>query len=321
MPRDQKKRRLGRGLSSLIRPSAELDQPGEYAPVSADAGVSPSGHDRAAQGTPTQTVAVRSVRFNPQQPRRSFDEDALAELAQSIRTHGILQPVLVRALAAPEGELRYELIAGERRLRACLLAGVAEVPCVVRPSSQREMLELALVENIHRADLNPMDRARAYQDLMDRFGLTQQEVAERIGQPRATVANYLRLQELCDVVQGLLAAGKLSFGHGKVLAGLVGREGPQVKLARRVVRDGLSVRKLETLVERERVGGAQNQGQTPSTRAPYLVEVERQLAEAVGAKVAVRPGRGKHSGRIVIEYQSLEDFDRVLAALGVNIDS
>ena len=329
MARSQKRPRLGRGLSSLVRTSTDLDAQGQYAGVPIDAvpPASPAatGEQAAAAGAMTvRMIPTGDIAPNPQQPRRSFDDEALAELAESMRTHGVVQPVLVREATAPEADRPYELIAGERRLRAAQAAGVEEIPSLIRPSSRQDALELALVENIHRADLNPIERAGAYRDLMDRFSLTQQDVALRLGEARATVANHLRILDLCDYAQQAVASGRLSFGHAKVLAGLAGAEADQRRLAERVVRENLSVRKLELLVEAVRdgkpAGRAGKEGQSPE-RPAYLGDVERQLSEAVGARVSIRPGRRKHAGRIVIEYHSLEDFDRVVEALGTRIDS
>ena len=259
MARSQKRPRLGRGLSSLVRTSTDLDAPGQYAGVPIDdmppPAHAPTAERAAAAGAMTvRMIPTGDIAPNPQQPRRSFDDEALAEMAESIRRHGMLQPVLVRQAPDADGDRRYELIAGERRLRAAQAAGVDEIPCLIRPSSRQDALELALVENIHRSDLNPMERAAAYRDLMDRFSLTQQDVAQRLGEARATVANHLRILDLCDYAQRAVASGTLSFGHAKVLAGLAGAEAEQQRLAERVVRENLSVRKLELVVEAVREG-------------------------------------------------------------------
>jgi ParB family chromosome partitioning protein len=269
-------------------------------------------------------VAVEAIARNPCQPRRQFDEQGLAELADSVRAHGLLQPVLVAELSEALDGISYQLIAGERRLLAARKAGLAEVPCIVRPAGRRDMLELALVENIHRSDLNPMEKAGAYRELADQFGLTQEQIAERVGQPRATVANYLRLLDLADEVQALVAAGELTFGHAKVLASVPAAGGVQVGLARRAAREQLSVRDLERLAKAaaEGAGGEAETGRRPpETRTAYVREVERQLSAAVGTKVLIRPGRGRHRGRIVIEYYSLDDFDRLVKLLGAEIES
>ena len=336
MPRDSKRPRLGRGLASLIRKSTDTpDVDGHYqpttppGPAAADALATPSALAAHTPMAATKANAVAmlplaNVRRNPYQPRRGFDEDALKGLAESIRTHGLLQPVVVTEAGIVEGRLCYELIAGERRLRASELAGVAEIPAIVRKSTPQQMLELALVENIHRADLNALERANAYHELMDRFGLTQQQVAEAVGEPRTTVANHVRLLDLADEVQKLIADGSLSFGHGKVLAGLTGRAQLQSELARRTVKGGLSVRELEGLIVESGVtvvADTPAKQPAPKTRSPYLADVERQLGEAIGTKVRIRPGRAKHSGKLVVEYYSLDDFDRIVAKFGVTLES
>ncbi len=326
MPRDASRPRLGRGLASLIRDSSQSGPLGQYEPrqepEAAPEPATTTGQRVGAQAV--RSIRIDTIQMNPYQPRRNFDDQSLGGLAASVKSHGLLQPILVSRLDAPEGDGRYQLIAGERRLRAAQLAGAVEIPCIVRGSSQQQMLELALVENLHREDLNPIERAAGYRNLMDRFALTQQQVAERLGQPRGTIANHLRLLDLPDGVQTLVLGGELAFGHAKILAGLAGRPELQQKLAERCVREGLSVRQMEELV---RIGAGQGgledgkEGRAPFSRPPYLVDLERQLAEALGTKVSVRPGRGRHSGRIVIEYYSLDDFDRVIGALGVHLDS
>ncbi len=326
MPRHPTRPRLGRGLSSLIRSSRDREQPaGEYRPVSDDAAAAaaPEAPTPPAAGS-VAAIPLASIRRNPYQPRRSFDEESLGAMAESIRTHGVLQPVLVAEAGIIEGRACYELIAGERRLRAAELAGVTELPAIVRRTTPQQMLELALIENIHRTDLNPLDRAGAYRDLMDRFSLTQQQVAERVGEARASLANYLRLLDLCDEGQRLVGEGTLSFGHGKVLAGLTGQPDLQADLARRAAREKLSVRQLEALLEEAAARtGQEPERQPPAARerAAYVVDLEGQLTEAIGARVHIRPGRGKHSGRIVIEYHGLEDFDRIAAAFGLELES
>jgi ParB family chromosome partitioning protein len=243
-------------------------------------------------------------------------------LSDSIRTHGVLQPVLVAELpAGDDGAGRYRLIAGERRLRAAELAGVAELPCIVRAEQGAGLLEVALIENIQRSDLNPIERANAFREMMDSFSLTQDQVAQRLGLPRPTVANHLRLLDLCDDVQKLLVDGSLSFGHGKVLAALAGDAARQVKLAKAVAARGLSVRQLEELVKAGTEAKPDKEGQTQINKSPYLSDVERQLSERVGTRVTIRPGRAKHSGRIVLEYYTLADFDRLVEALGGKLES
>ena len=267
-------------------------------------------------------IPLDHIQPNPYQPRREFDEADLAELTQSISRHGVLQPLVVAESADPAAERPYVLLVGERRLRASRQAGLAAVPCIVRSATPQQMLEWALVENIHRADLNPIERANAYREYMDRFDMTQADAAQRLGEPRATVANFLRLLDLPDEVQRLVGSPGLSFGHAKVLAALGSDAGRQISLARRCQKHQLSVRQLEALVAAERTGRKPDHPNgTGRSRPAYLRDFEDQLTRAVGTRVLIRPGRAKNSGRIVVDYYNLDDFDRVVAALGARLDS
>ncbi|RPI62825.1 MAG: ParB/RepB/Spo0J family partition protein [Planctomycetaceae bacterium] len=313
------KPRLGRGLSSLI---SNFVQP--YPQESAPATQSPEAAGQAAAGTSqtsTAEISIDKITPNPYQPRREFNPDDLRDLAASITSQGILQPLIVAPHTdVPAGDA-YVLIAGERRLRAAKLAGLAVVPCVVRQATRQQMLEWALIENIQRADLNPVERAVAYRDYMDRFQLTVALAAEKLGQPRTTVSNYLRILELCDEIQTMLVSGVLSFGHAKVLASLAGDVDRQVALARRVMAETLSVRQLEQVVETITIGhAAVEPPKPPKVKAAYLVDLEDQLTRTVGTKVCIQPGRAKNTGRIVIEYYSLDDFDRLCGTMGLTVE-
>ena len=315
-------KRLGRGLSSLIVNSSDTADDQHYQHVT---GLPPVGRlgpetDPAGQPQPSspQNILIEHIAPNPYQPRRDFPVVELAELADSIRTQGIIQPLIVSS-SARSHDRPYTLIAGERRLRAATQAGLSEVPCVVRQATAEQMLEWAIIENIQREDLNPIDRAQAYRQYMDRFSLAGPEVGQRLGQPRTTTSNYLRLLDLPHPIQQMLSAGTLTFGHGKVLAGLAGDPGVQVSLARKTVKGSLSVRQLERLARTGR-GGAT--GQTPSPpKAPHIRDVQEQLARAIGTKVTVRQGRARNSGRIIIEYYNLDDFDRIASQLGLHLEA
>lgn len=314
-PRHNRKPRLGRGLSSIIGsppPHAADDQ--TYRPAS-HTGASSSTRPAPGESHDPQTVPADKIAPNPYQPRREFDDGQLRELADSIRTQGILQPLVIAPAPHPDADKPYVLIAGERRLRAARLVGLREIPCILRHPNRQQMLEWALVENIHRTDLNPIERARAYQEYSDRFSLTHAEAAQRLGQPRTTISNYLRLLDLPDPVQELLAAGSLSFGHAKVLAGLEGQADLQSRLAQRVVREGLSVRDLERIITARK--GREATSAPPSQRPAYVRDLEERLTRAVGTKVQLRPGRAKGRGKIIVDYYSLDDFDRIAASLGV----
>jgi ParB family chromosome partitioning protein len=318
------KPRLGRGLSSLIissAPSPSDDQ--QYQPVPAPPTPEPPIAQTHHPSQPVLDIPTDQIGPNPYQPRKNFDPQDLADLAKSIASQGILQPLIV-ARADPSAERPYVLVAGERRLRAARLAGLAAVPCTVRAATTQQLLELALIENLQRADLNPVERATAYREYIDRFGLTQADAADHLSQARATVANYLRILDLQEPIREMLLGGSLSFGHAKALAALA-RPDRQLALARLAASRSLSVRQVEQLVARELAGATD----APSSPAPrpvrmkpaYLRDLEDQLSRTVGTKVTILPGRAKHTGRIVVEYYSLDDFDRIAKSLGVSIES
>jgi len=317
------KPRLGRGLSSLIlNSSRSAGDDGSYVPADQPSARAPSADSSESRaGRPEhQEIRVDQIAPNPYQPRRDFRAEELAELAASISRQGLLQPLLVCPSLAGTADRPYVLVAGERRLRAARQAGLTTVPCQVKQASGQQMLEWALVENIQRSDLNPIEKARGYREYLDRFGLTQAEVAERLSQPRATVANYLRLLALHDDTQRLLADGKLSFGHGKVLAGLTGRGELERNLAKKAAKRGLSVRQLERLAGKGGKAATGGAGRSAGPKAAYLSDLEERLSERLGTRVRIVPGRKKHSGKVVIEYYSLDDFDRVAGALGLETD-
>jgi len=313
--------RLGRGLSSLIASSTDLtrDDDQQYQHVT---GLPPVGrvHPEPTDQSVLREIRVDQIMPNPYQPRRDFPSQELTELAESIRQQGFIQPLVV-VPGGPEAAGEYVLVAGERRLRAARQIGLEAVPCVVREASRQQILEWALIENIQRADLNPMERANAYRQYVDRFGLTQADAAERLGQARATITNHLRLLELHADVQQMLAEGSLSFGHGKVLAALIAEPARQMALARRASCDGLSVRELERLVGGEPHDGTQMGAEAAATaeqgRAPYIRDLEERLSGLLGARVAILATRRGHRGRIVVQYSSLDEFDRITAAMGL----
>lgn len=236
-------------------------------------------------------VTIDSIRANPRQPRTEFDETALHELAASIRMQGIIQPLLVR----PDGDGGYELVAGERRLRAARLAGLREVPIVVREVSDRESLELALIENIQRNDLSPLEEAAAYQRLVDDYGHTQEQIATRVGKSRPAVANTLRLLRLPEAIKQDIARGRLTAGHARVLLSIESPEA-QLRAARQILARQLSVRDTEKIAN----GGREPERSAP--RDPHRGALERELAAALGTRVRILP-RGK-GGKIEIEYYS-----------------
>lgn len=256
-------------------------------------------------------LPLDQVHPGPYQPRRQFEPAALADLTASIKRAGVVQPIIVRQPLA--GVANYELIAGERRLRAAQAAGLTRIPAIIREMSDAAMMEVAVLENLQREDLSPLEEATAYQALMDHLHLTQAELAARLGKSRPYIANYLRLLGLPSVVKDLLAAGRLSMGQARTLLGE--RDTPRlIALAHRAVKEGLTVRQLEKII-------AGRQPTTPSARPgtqPYLREAERQLQGRLGVRVKVTAGR--RGGRIEIPYQSQADFNRLLTQLGVHFD-
>jgi ParB family chromosome partitioning protein len=271
---------LGRGLASLIP-----QRPGGAAPAE---------------------IPIDRIRHNPFQPRRSADEATLQSLASSIRAHGILQPIIV--IATFDG---YQLIAGERRLRAAQMAGLERIPAIVRDAGEQDQLELALVENLQRTDLDPIDEALAYRRLIDEFGLDQDAVARRVGRARSSVANTLRLLDLAEPVQAALSAGQISEGHARAIAGLSEGSG-QATVLEAIVSGGLSVRQTEELVRRLKELHA---ARPRIERAPDadLERLEADLRDALGTKVTVTSTR--RGGRITIEYYGDEDLERLMGRL------
>jgi ParB family chromosome partitioning protein len=320
---NQKNRpRLGRGLSSLISvsdlpveqeipnpvpapPAGAGDTPVPVAtaePRRADAGQAPS-----APGV--LEIEVDRIAPNPHQPRRVWNDANLAELAGSLKASGMIQPVIVRKTAKG-----FELIAGERRLRAARLAGLAKIPAIVKEVDAATQAQMALIENIQREDLNPVDRALGYRTLMDQLGLTQMELAERLGEDRSSIANYLRVLDLADSLREFLRSGQLSMGHAKLLAG-VSDILEQERLGKLAAERGMSVRELENLLR--------NPGSTPSAkpvRSAHLVDLERSLSRQLGMRVQVRAGRKGNRGKLVIHYSNLDQFDDVIAKLGLKVE-
>lgn len=314
MDRSPNRPRLGRGLSSLIS-STSLTDAADTSDVS-DANVGQASAADSQADSQTQRlyaieVGVDQIQPNPHQPRRSFNETALQELADSMKVSGLIQPVVVRQSA--DG---YELIAGERRLRAARLAGMATIPALVRQEVDAiAQAQMALIENIQREDLNPIDRANAYSTLITKLGLSQNELAGRLGEDRSTVSNFLRLLDLTEAVRQLVRDGRLSVGHAKVLVG-VADSIEQERLAKLAVSQELSVRNLERLLNSQPAPHRQ-----PPAESAHLKDLEKNIASQLGMRVQVRVNRGSNSrGRVVIHYGNLEQFDTLLTQLGVRLE-
>ena len=271
-----------------------------------------------APGVQVRSVAIARVRPCAFQPRKDFTPDALRELAESIQAQGILSPLIVR----PQGD-GFELIAGERRWRAAQLVGLKEVPILVREADDRTVVELALIENLQREDLNPIEEALGYAQLIEQFQLTQETAAAKVGKSRAVVANALRLLKLTPELQGYLRHGQLSVGHAKVILGLPGAA-EQKLAAERVIKEGLNVRQTEELVTRLQHSSTQAPARSTSGHQPapprdvHTASLEAKLQERFGTKVALRYRKGK--GAVEIRFFNDDDLDRILQIAGIKID-
>ena len=335
---DKKKRpsRLGRGLSSLMATPESLPlAPVDSAPALADttSEIGPSVDSVGTTSAPVMaaeslsaesdgsfqglvSLAVSQVRPNPHQPRQAFDPGPLESLAASIKADGLMQPVVVRP---GEGDT-YELIAGERRWRAAQIAGLKTIPAVVHQIDDEKTAEWALIENLQREDLNPIDKAEAFKRLGEEFGLPHAKIAERVGLERSTVTNLLRLLGLSDFCRGLVRENLLSMGQARAIAGLPAAT-DQKAIAQRAVREGLSVRQVEAEVRKKLQITAD-----PSTPKPTggqdanLGDLERQIGQQLGTRVRLKAGRKKGSGTLAIDFFSLEDFDALLARMSVDTE-
>jgi ParB family chromosome partitioning protein len=279
---------LGRGLEALI--------PGGAATATAD----PSSGG-------SKDLALADISPNPFQPRKRFDDEAIRELAASIKASGVLQPILVRR----SGQEEFQLVAGERRLRAAGLAGLSRIPAVIREVSDREMMELALVENIQREDLDPIEEAKAFQTLIEKIGLTHDQLSERVGKQRSSISNSLRLLALPAEVQDMVSRGTLSAGHARALLG-VAASGDQLAAARYVVNRGFSVRRTEAFIRRKL---RMQHARPRSNKATALTDLETRLQQRFGTHVTISPGR--RGGRVEFEYFSDQDLERLLELWGV----
>lgn len=279
---------LGRGLDSLI-----------------------SGGGAQSSGTGSRVVAITKIRPNPNQPRKTFDSEHLEELRDSIQQHGVLQPICVRP-----AEGGYEIVSGERRWRASRQAGLAEMPVVILDGVDDDrILELALVENLQRQDLDPLEKARGFQELMDRVGLTQEQVAQRVGLRRSTVANHLRLLDLAEDVQEAMVSGLITMGHARALAGVKDPKKVQKALAA-VVRDDLSVRQTEQLLKQPAAPApaAASKPAKDDGPAPWVRDIERRIIEALGVQVELRNGSG-YRGQLTLKYADRDQLEAMIERL------
>ncbi len=291
---DLQRKGLGRGIASLI-PVRQ-----ESVPITSEV-------ESSIISGGLFSVPIESIIPNPYQPRKFFDEEKIEELAASIREKGVLQPLIVT-----HKENQYEIISGERRFRAAKLIGLTEIPVIIRDAEPKEVLELAIIENVQREDLDPIEEASAYQELVEQFGYTQEEVALKVGKDRATVSNTLRLMKLPTKVKELLQSGRLSEGHARALLGMPEIE-KQIYFAGRVVEEGWSVRELELRIKSKRVLGLKKGIRQSMSLPPALIYILDELRRKLGTQVKIIPS-GNH-GKILIEYYSELDLDRIYHTL------
>ncbi len=294
----QKKGGLGRGLSALLN-NAETD-------------ITVSNEYRAGGGV--QMVEIKDIEANPFQPRTEFEQKALNELSESIKVHGLIQPVTVRKM----GYDKYQLISGERRTRASIIAGLEKIPAYIRIANDQEMLEMALIENIQRENLNPIEVAMSYKRLLEECSLKQEELGERVGKDRSTVSNYLRLLRLPDEVQIGLQQNKISMGHAKAILSVEDTD-EQIALYRRIVNESLSVRSAEEIVKHAKTGKTGTEKE-PGKPTPVIFEIDDALKLKVekinhflSAKLAIKPKGNK--GEIIIPFKHYDDLERILSSL------
>lgn len=318
----KKRSGLGRGLASLIPTGPTEEDPLGTKLGSAAADVlmggpgpsaPPSAPPAASEfGAVYREIDPKQIEPNPRQPRQVFDEEALAEMVHSIKEFGVMQPIVVRALPGASNGVRYQLVMGERRWRASQEAGLSAIPAIVRETADGDMLRDALLENIHRAQLNPLEEAAAYQQLLEEFEVTHDELAVRIGRSRPLISNMIRLLRLPIAVQRRVAAGVLSAGHARALLALEGGPERQEELAARIVAEGLSVRATEeavTLANRNGPGEPVAPRRKP-VQMPGLQDVAEQLSTAFDTRVTV--SLGKRKGKIVVEFGSVDDLQRIV---------
>ena len=319
---------LGRGLGALISHPATVPHPTAAAPLAMPAASPAHAPDTVMPAGPQSQkwvleIPAGEIMRSPWQPRQTFDEEALRELAESIRANGVIQPLICRK----NGDNRFELIAGERRLRAAIEAGIAKVPIILVDAEDRRAAEMAIIENIQRQDLNVIEEAEGYRTLAETFNLTQQEVADRVGKARASVANALRLLELPDEVKQLVGSGLLSTGHAKVLLGLTDIT-EQTLLGRKCVTEELTVRSLEKLIQRRKAdleGAETRRPGKPDLPESYVRDLTDRLHKHFGTAVRLTPGvthaNGKHTkGVLEVDFYDNDDLDRLLNLFGITLN-
>ncbi len=291
------KKRLGRGLDALLsKPTARAD--------------TSTSSDQPAGGDTLRQIPVELLQRGQYQPRVDMRQDSLENLASSIKAQGVVQPIVARPISSKGNEQRYEIVAGERRWRAAQLAGLAEIPAVVREIPDEAAIAMALIENIQRENLNPLEEARALDRLIREFELTHAEAAQAVGRSRASVSNLLRLQDLSEKVKPLLEDRQMEMGHARALLAISSAT-QQFDAARQVVNKGLSVRETERLVKRMLEGDKPKPPYTPPSKSADIRRLEKEVSEKLGAKVSLDQG-AKGTGKLVISYNSLDELDGIL---------
>lgn len=290
--KEPKKKGLGRGLEALFEESPQVQE--------------------AQQAEEVEEISLDEIRPNPYQPRKTFDDKSLKELSESIKENGVFQPIIIR-----KSVNGYEIIAGERRFRASKLAGKTTIPAITRQFDEAQMMEVAVLENLQREDLTPLEEAQAYEMLQKNLGLTQEEVSKRLGKSRPYIANYLRLLTLPQKTKRLLQHGDLSMGQARTLLGLKNKEGID-KLAKKVVKEGMTVRKLEALVNRMNEKSKTSKPKTVKKSA-FIRASESELANKFGTTVNITEGK-KGKGHLAIDFSSVDELNRILDLLGVDLD-
>jgi ParB family chromosome partitioning protein len=301
-----KQKHLGRGLESLIGPITSMrDANRGVSEFESEPNFPPDKELRES----LQEISIDSISPNPYQVRTVWDQQELEDLSESITINGIIQPIIVR----PAGQ-GFELIAGERRLRAAKLASLTTIPALVRRATDQQLLELALIENIHRADLNPIERAKCYQNYLNTFSLTQAEAAQRLGEDRSVIANYLRILDLPEAIKQMLAQRQITMGHARAILALPTDE-LRRKLANRAMAGRLSVREVERLVRRYLTG--RKAEDKKYAKPAHIIDLEKKLSLQLGTNVAIETRKNGQRGKIIIEFHTLDEFDRITEKMGL----
>lgn len=311
-PKKDKPKHLGRGLESLMGSILNTGQELSGNPAVENKHNYPIDKDLHKSRA---EISVSEIVPNPFQPRQTWNDEQLKDLSNSIRENGIIQPIIVRQ----KGANKYEIIAGERRFRAAQLVGLDKVPAMVRETTDTEMLALALIENIHRADLNPMERAGAYQKFLETFSLTQEQASQKLGEDRSVIANHIRLLSLPNEIKQMLVDGSLSMGHARAILALP-TEDLKKKLANRAMAGRLSVREVERLVRIALTQKDNAAAKAVIEKPAHIKDLEAKIRGRLGTNVKIIAGKKGSRGKIIIEYYSLDEFDNIAQMLGVSSD-